>query len=87
MVVVRLLAWVLLALGFMLLGADVVSTMEMGVPVVRTVAEIIDLVGPTLTPAESGPLASVSKVLLEAPMWMVLGIVGVVLTLIFRPVD
>lgn len=87
MAILRIIAWVLVALGFMLLGADAVSTLEMGTPVVRTTAEVIDLIGPTVSPAESGPLAGASKFLLELPMWVIFGVVGVLMTLIFRPVD
>lgn len=87
MAILRILAWVLLALGFMLLGADAVSTLEMQVPVVRTVAEMIDLIGPTIPTGADAPLGQVGQYLLEAPAWLVVGIVGLVLTLVFRPVD
>lgn len=87
MAVVRIIAWILLALGFMFLGADAVSTMEAGVPVVRTLAEVIDLIGPTIPTDGEGPLGGAGKGLLEAPMWLVVGVPGLLLTLIFRPVD
>ena len=87
MAILRLVAWVLVALALLLLGADGVSTLEAGEPVVRTTAEILGLLGLEVTPGGEGSLAGVSDFFLEAPLWAVFGTVGVVLTLIFRPVD
>lgn len=83
----RVLAWILVALALMLIGADGISTLEDGVPVVRTTAEIIDLMGPTMKPLASGPVAGVVNFFLEAPLWAVFGILGIILTLLFRPID
>ncbi|WOI53102.1 hypothetical protein [Parvularcula sp. LCG005] len=83
MAIFRIVAWLLVAVALMLLGADGISTLEAGEPVVRTTAEILSLLGLQMTPPESG----VMKFVLEAPMWMFFGIVGIVLTLIFRPID
>ncbi len=87
MAILRLVAWVLVALALLLLGADGVSTLEAGEPVVRTTSEVLALLGLNVSPGGEGALGGVSEFFLEAPLWAVFGIVGVVLTLIFRPID
>ena len=75
----RILAWVLVALALMLIGADGVSTLEAGEPVVRTAAEIAGLFGLELTVPDGG----VGKFFLDAPLWMLIGVPGLILTLVF----
>lgn len=83
----RLISWVLLALAFGLLGADVISTMENGEWVIRTTSEIMALLGLPMTNIDGGSMASAANFILDAPLWAVMGVLGIVLTLIFRPID
>lgn len=87
MFIFRLLAWVLVAVALMLLGADIISTLELGVPEVRTTAEIMGLLGLSVMPFMGGGAADLANFFLEAPMWTVLGVTGIILTLVFRPID
>jgi len=86
----RFLAWVLVASAVALLGADGVTSLEQGEPVMRTTAEILGLVGiDGIALAENSP-GGVSQALgtiMNLPLWAVLGLIGVVLTLVFRPMD
>lgn len=84
----RLLSWLLVALGIALLGADAVSWLEQGTPVIRTTAEIMNLIGIGVAhDVGDGPVAKVANFLLNAPLWALVGGIGIVLTLIFRPLD
>ncbi|MEM6650846.1 MAG: hypothetical protein AAF603_11420, partial [Pseudomonadota bacterium] len=67
--------------------ADGISTLEAGEPVVRTTAEILSAFGLQLTPMDGGGLAGIANFFLNAPLWMLLGISGIILTLVFRPID
>ncbi len=87
MAILRILAWLLVGLALMLLGADAIATLESGVPEVRTTAEVIALFGPELDYLEGGGIGKVANFLLAAPLWAIVGIVGVVLTLVFRPIS
>ena len=86
----RFIAWLLVALGIAFLGADAVSSVETGAPVIRTTAEVMATLGvDAVSHAQSAP-GGVSKALLTVlnlPFWAVLGVIGVILTLIFRPID
>lgn len=86
----RFIAWVLVALAVALLGADGVSSLETGEPVMRSTADILGLVGiDGGAVAENSP-GGVSRALgtiMGLPLWGVIGVIGVVLTLIFRPMD
>ncbi len=86
----RFLAWVLVASAVALLGADGVTSLELGEPVMRTTAEILGLVGiDGIALAENSP-GGVSQALgtiMNLPLWAVIGLIGVVLTLVFRPMD
>ena len=86
MAVLRILAWVFVALALMLLGADGISTLETGEPVIRTAAEIFALFGLEFGRPEGGA-GSVVNFLLDAPMWAIFGVIGIILTLLFRPID
>jgi hypothetical protein len=85
--ILRIVSWVLLGLGIALLGADGISTLEAGQPVIRTTAEIISLVGPDVGLAEGGGMAKTANFFLAAPLWALLGGLGLILTLVFRPID
>ena len=86
----RFIAWVLVAISVALLGADGVSSVEQGEPVMRTTAEILGLVGIDGIGMAEGSPGGVSQALgtvMNLPLWAVLGVIGVVLTLVFRPID
>lgn len=87
---VRFASWILVAIAIALLGADAVSSMEAGEPVVRTSAEVLGLVGvngPAVAENSPGGLAKALATLMKLPLWAVLGAIGVVMTLIFRPME
>ncbi|MEM9494973.1 MAG: hypothetical protein AAGA09_03125 [Pseudomonadota bacterium] len=90
MAVFRFLAWILVASAVALLGADGVSSLERGEPVMRPTAEILGLIGiDGIAIAENAP-GGVSQALgavMDLPLWAVVGVIGVVLTLVFRPID
>lgn len=86
----RFIAWVLVSVAVALLGADAVSSLEHGEPVVRTGAEVLGLFGVNaqgVVDAAPGGLANALATLFGLPFWAVIGIIGVVLTLIFRPME
>lgn len=86
----RFIAWVLVALAVALLGADGVSSLETGEPVMRSTADILGLVGVDgAAVAENSPggLSQALGTIMGLPLWGVIGVIGVVLTLIFRPMD
>ena len=86
----RFFAWLLVSAAVALLGADAISSLEQGAPVVRTTATILDLVGVNaqgVVDAAPGGVAKALATLMNLPLWAVLGLIGVVLTLVFRPMD
>ncbi len=86
----RFFSWILVAAALALLGADAVSSMEAGEPVIRTSGEVLALIGvngPQVAENSPGGMAKALMTLLNLPLWAVLGLVGVVMTLIFRPME
>ncbi len=86
----RFIAWVLVAVAVALLGADAVSSLEKGVPVVRTTGTILELFGINgrgIADVAPGGVSQAIVTLLGVPLWAVMGLIGVVLTLVFRPMD
>lgn len=86
----RFIAWLLVSIAVALLGADAVSSLELGEPVVRTTAEILGLLGVNgagVVENSPGGVAKALKTLLELPLWAIVGLIGVVLTLVFRPME
>ena len=86
----RFVAWVLVALAVALLGADGVSSLETGAPVMRSTADILLLMGidgASLAESSPGGVSQAIDAVMGLPLWSVIGVVGVVLTLIFRPID
>ena len=86
----RFIAWVMVALAIALLGADGVASLETGEPVMRSTAQILALVGidgTSITEVSPGGVAQALGTILDLPLWGVIGLIGVVLTLIFRPMD
>ncbi|MFQ5563939.1 MAG: hypothetical protein ACE5FO_10270 [Parvularculaceae bacterium] len=86
----RFIAWVLVAIAVALLGADGVTSLETGEPVMRTTAEILGLLGVDgigLAEKAPGGVSQAISTLMGAPLWAVIGLIGVVLTLVFRPME
>ena len=85
--ILRIASWILVGLAIALIGADGVTTLEAGTPQVRTTAEIIGLFGPDVGLVDGGGIAKAANFFLAAPLWAILGLIGVVLTLVFRPIE
>ncbi|MEQ8176905.1 MAG: hypothetical protein RIC52_07795 [Amphiplicatus sp.] len=86
----RFFAWLLVSIAVALLGADAVSSLESGVPVIRTTATVLQLFGidgAALADNAPGGVAKAIETLMGIPLWAVIGLIGVVLTLVFRPLD
>ncbi len=86
MALFRFLAWLVLALAIALLGADAMSSLENGEPVLRSTGEILELVGLSLDGGE-GDAPGILGTVLSLPLWAVFGLLGVILVLIFRPIE
>ena len=84
----RLVAWLLVAIALMLLGADIMTWAETGAIEIRTTAEVMNLLGLGVAAnIGDGPVAGVGNFFLNAPLWALIGGAGIILTLIFRPLD
>ena len=86
----RFVAWILVSAAVALLSADAVSSLESGEPVIRTTAEILGLMGvnaQSIVDVAPGGVARALATLMALPLWSVVGLIGVVLTLVFRPME
>ncbi len=86
----RLIAWVLVFLAIALIGADGVTSLEQGEPVIRSTASllsILDIDGFAIAEAAPAGISQALTTIMKLPLWSVLGIIGIVLTLIFRPIE
>ncbi|MEL7488129.1 MAG: hypothetical protein AAGJ87_13035 [Pseudomonadota bacterium] len=86
----RFIAWILVAIAIALLGADAVTSLESGAPAIRSTADILTLFGVDgagLADAAPGGAAKAIGTIMGLPLWGVLGLIGVVLTLVFRPIE
>ena len=86
----RFIAWIMVALAVALLGADSVTSLETGEPVMRTTSDVLALIGvngDAVAENTPGGISGVLSTVLKLPLWGVIGVIGVVLTLIFRPID
>ncbi len=86
----RFIAWVLVALAIALLGADGVSSLESGEPVMRTTQSVLELIGvngAAIVENSPGGVSQALGTIMGLPLWGVVGVIGIVLTLIFRPMD
>ena len=86
----RFLAWLLVSIAVALLGADAVSSLEQHEPVIRTTGEILSLIGINgagMVQNSPGGVAKALQTILQLPLWAILGLIGVVLTLVFRPME
>lgn len=79
----------------MLLGADALTSLESGEPTMRSLASVLDLISPGSagglsawsTGALPGAATPAVNAALNAPAWVPLGILGLILALIFRARD
>ena len=85
--ILRIVSWLLLGLGIALIGADGVSTLEAGQPVIRTTQEILALLGADIALLEGGGVGKAVNLVLTLPFWALVGGLGLILTLVFRPID
>ncbi|MEM9168804.1 MAG: hypothetical protein AAGC56_04045 [Pseudomonadota bacterium] len=86
----RFIAWFLLAISIALLGADAISSLEAGKPYLRSTADLLQIVnidGVAMAQSAPGGLSGALSTLMALPLWGVLGPLGIVLTLVFRPID
>ena len=84
----RMTAWTFVALALALLGADLISTLETGTPVIRTMREVANLIpGVAIEPLGTTGAAGIANLILDVPLWAVLGLFGVLVTFIVRPAD
>lgn len=84
----RLVAWVMIALGLALVGADLISSFEAGQPVVRTTREILNLLpGVGLEPLGTNGGRGALNLVLDLPLWAIVGVIGMLATVLVRPVD
>lgn len=86
----RFIAWVLVGLAIALLGADGITSLESGEPVMRSTEQVLALIGingGAITENSPGGVSGALGTVLSLPLWGVIGIIGVVLTLIFRPME
>lgn len=86
----RIIAWVLVAVAIALLGADGVSSLEAGEPVMRSTQMVLSLFGidgAALVENSPGGVSQAIGTIMGLPLWGVIGVIGVVMTLIFRPME
>ena len=92
----RFLALILIVLGLMLLGADVVTMLESGQePVLRTLENVWALFTATgvasfkawIAGMVPGPFMDIFNALLSLPAFAVFGVIGVLLAVVFRERD
>jgi len=90
MFIFRALAWLFVALALALLGADAVSSLETDGLTLRTTSDLLTIFGVdggSLADAAPGALGTVVSALMGFYTWAILGVIGILLTLVFRPID
>lgn len=86
----RFFAWLIVGLALMLLGADIISAIEDEAVDFRTMSELFGLFGLNAggwVEAAPGGARAALDALMKVPGWAVFGVVGVLLALLFRPMD
>ncbi|MAW82047.1 MAG: hypothetical protein CMI63_17560 [Parvularcula sp.] len=86
----RLLAWIFVAIAIALLGADGVTSLETGEPVMRSTEFMLGLIGidgAAIAENSPGGVSQAIRTIMGLPLWGVFGVIGVVMTLIFRPME
>ncbi len=84
----RIAAWIFVALALALLGADLISSLEMGQPVVRTTREILNLLpGVNIGNLDTSGAVGLVKLVIDLPLWAVIGVLGLAATILVKPVD
>ncbi len=90
MTLFRFIAWVFVSIAIALLGADGVTSLEQGEPIIRSTAAVLALIGIdgyAMAEGSPGGLRQALSTLMGIPLWSIFGIIGIVLTLIFRPIE
>ena len=90
MFVFRLLAWFFVAAAIALLGADAVSSLENDGLTLRTTADLLMLFsidGEALAASAPAGLSQVLRAAVGFYPWAILGVIGILLTVLFRPID
>ncbi|GGY37604.1 hypothetical protein [Parvularcula lutaonensis] len=84
----RFTAWIMIALALALVGADLVSSLEAGQPVVRTTREIFNLLpGVAINPLGTEGALGALNLAMDLPLWAIVGGIGLLATILVRPVD
>lgn len=84
----RIIAWTMIALALALVGADLVSSLELGQPVVRTTREILNLIpGIAIDPLGTSGVLGMINLVIDLPLWAIVGLIGLAATILVRPVD
>jgi len=91
MIIFRILSLLIIAAALMLLGADVISYMESNTVSLRPLMDVIQLAhadtAAGLTEWKDGLPAAAKPVfgaVFDAPSWLPLGVVGVLIAFLFR---
>ncbi len=90
MALFRFIAWIFVAIAIGLLGADAITSLEQQEPYVRGTASILALIGIDghgVAEASPNGIKQALSTLMDIPLWSIFGLIGIVLTLIFRPID
>jgi hypothetical protein len=84
----RTVAWVFIALALVFIGADIISSAELGRPEIRTTREIVNLLpGLQIGIPQGGGPAKAAALFLDLPLWAITGVIGFVATVLVRPVE
>ena len=79
-----------MAIAIALLGADGVTSLETGEPVMRSTEFMLGLIGidgAAIAENSPGGVSQAIRTIMGLPLWGVFGVIGVVMTLIFRPME
>lgn len=91
MIIFRIISLVVIAAALMLLGADVVGYMENDTVSLRSLLSVISLVSADAATGMTewketlpGAVEPVLSVVYNAPAWLCLGVIGILLAFLFR---
>ncbi len=90
MAIFRFFSWILIYLAIALMGGDLMESLEQGEPIIRSTAEVLALIGIdgyAFAEASPGGVSQALSALMSIPLWTIIGLIGIVLTLIFRPIE
>jgi len=81
----RIAGWTLIGIALALLGADIISSLEQGLPVVRTTREVMNLIpGVAIDSLGTDGPAGVVNLLIDLPLWAFLGGLGILVAALLR---